>query len=194
MSQHLAPKSGFDVVRVLGTVVIVAVIGGGGYALFSYLTTDPGKLYEATGEVTWNGEPVTIGAVMTLHESDPYLSALGPLDENGHFTLLTNMEPGAAIGRHKLIVASYGDGMPPPPLVPAHYASYDDTPLYIDVTSDPQKNHFIIRLEGELQERRRPGPPDDAASEADDAPADETSTPDATDAGVSNDETTSESP
>lgn len=188
MSNQIAPTPGFSIVRVLISLAVIAAIGGGGYALYTKLMTDPGTLYEATGEVIWNGEPVTIGAVMTQHDNDPMLCTIGPLDENGHFTLLTNMEPGAAVGRHKLIVASFGNGMPPPPLVPQHYTSYEDTPFYIDVTADPQKNHFIITLEGDLPPQRgRPGPPNDEP-----VLEDVGSAPDATEAEASDGETTSE--
>jgi hypothetical protein len=140
-------------------VLVIAVIAGGGYAALQLINPGEAQLVKARGQVLWNGKPVTIGAVMTEHVDDPFQAALGALDKEGRFELDTNGIPGAALGRHKLIVASYEEGgVAPPPLVPSKYVSYNTTPLVIEITSDPEKNVYAINLEGELDRRRGPPP------------------------------------
>lgn len=164
--------SAFSIKRVMTMFLLVAAVAGIGVVGFLAATARMGGFTKATGRVTWNGEPVTVGAVMTEYESDPLLGTLGSLDENGNFELLTNMQPGAAIGQHKLRVASFSNGMPPQPLVPAHYTEFATTPIVIEITGDPDRDHFEIELEGELEGAEPPPETSDDEPTIDDASGD----------------------
>ena len=152
----------YSILRVAIAAVCLTILAGVVLVLAVYSAGRPNRLVNATGTVTWDGKPVTVGAVMTVLESDPTFSSIGPLDENGRFVLSTyGNGDGTATGRHKLVVASFGDGMPPPPLVPAEYTQLKTTPLVIEVSADPAKNNFDIRLTGTLPVRTNRAPPRD---------------------------------
>ncbi len=167
------PTPGFNVTRVAVTALILAVLVIGGFVGVEYFNNLKPTLVKATGRVMWNGKPVTIGAVMTEHTDDPMQFSIGKFDEEGKFELSSNGEPGAALGTHKVKVASFGDGMFPPPLVPARYAVMGTTPLLITITKDPAKNHFELVLEGEAPKGGRgDGPPEEGSRPPASPPAD----------------------
>ncbi|MBX3442711.1 MAG: hypothetical protein KF774_09905 [Planctomyces sp.] len=151
----------FNLIRVVLTVSVLALLIGGAVYMYENRASSGPRLVEARGRVTWKGNPVTVGAVMTQHVDDPMQATLGAFDSDGKFVLDTNGDPGAAVGRHKLIVASYEDGgLPPPPRVPTKYVDFRTTPLEIEVFADPSRNVYEIVLEGELDPRPgRGGPP-----------------------------------
>jgi hypothetical protein len=127
------------------------------------MSAPPTTLVPARGQVLWNGTPVTVGAVMTINDADPFSGAVGAFDSEGRFELMTNGQPGALIGQHKVRVASFGPGVSPPPLVPAQYAYFESTPLTMEVSRDASKNNFLFTIEGEAPESQRPaGLPDTA--------------------------------
>jgi len=167
LSEAPATSDRFNFLRVGIAGLFLVILAGVIFVMAVQSVDDTPTLVQATGTVTWDGKPVTIGAVMTVLENDPAFSSVGELDENGHFTLQT-MVPGdgTVAGRHKLWVASFGNGMPPPPLVPAEYTTVKTTPLMIDVSADPDKNHFDIRLTGELPQRGNRPPPREGAPPA----------------------------
>ncbi len=170
LPEPAATADRFNVLRVAIAGLCLVVLAGVIFVMAVYSVGPPQRLVQATGTVTWDGKPVTVGAVMTVLENDPTFSSIGALDQQGRFTLSTNGEAdGTAVGRHKLVVASFGDGMPPPPLVPAEYTTLPTTPLVIDVSSDPARNHFEIKLTGELPKRGNRPPPREG--EPPDAPA-----------------------
>jgi hypothetical protein len=140
---------GFSVKRVLVAVVWLVFVSGLAFGAVMYWNNLELQIVKVTGRVTWNGNPVTIGAVMTRHAEDALLPGIGGLDKEGRFELSTNAVQGAAVGKHKVVVASYGAGMGTTPLVPAAYLKFDTTPFTIDVSSDPQKNHFELEIVGE---------------------------------------------
>ncbi len=149
----------FNLGRVLKTTLVLVLIGGLGFAAVEYWNNQKPTLVKVTGRVMWNGQPVTIGAVMTEHTDDPLLTAIGAFDSEGKFELSSNGEPGAAPGTHKVIVASYGMGVSPPPLVPQKYLKAKTTPLSILVTKDPSKNHFELEVMGEMPKSEEGGGP-----------------------------------
>jgi hypothetical protein len=169
--------------RILGLVVGIMVLVALVFAAAEYVNNQPFAYAKVTGRVMWNGKPITIGAVLTRHSSSPRETAVGALDSDGKFELITNGKPGAAIGLHKVIVASYKQEGMGIPLVPAPYLKAETTPLSIAVTSDPAKNHFELEVVGEMPERRAPGGPRGAGAgrpkaeaspqEVDSAPADQ---------------------
>ena len=140
---------GFSVKRVVGAVMSLVFAGGLAFGAVAYWNNLERQIVKVTGRVTWNGNPVTIGAVMTRHAEDALLPGIGGLDKEGRFELSTNAIQGAAVGKHKVVVASYGAGMGTTPLVPAAYLKFDTTPFTIDVSSDPEENHFELEIIGE---------------------------------------------
>lgn len=143
---------------VFGTVLAAMVVLGLGFLGYEYWSNRVPTYMKVTGRVMWDGKPVTIGAVLTRHARYPREGAIGGLDSDGKFDLMTNGKDGAVLGTHKIIVASYGMGMGTTPLVPARYLKVETTPLSIEVTDDPSKNHFELEVIGEKQLNRERGP------------------------------------
>ncbi|MBM79320.1 MAG: hypothetical protein CMJ78_01845 [Planctomycetaceae bacterium] len=114
------------------------------------------KLVPVTGQIIYDGEPVTEGYVTTRLTNGKLGVSLGPLDDQGKFRLGTNINgdrlDGAYLGEHKLAVVS-GRSAPgqfaPTPIVPPRFYTLADTPLIINVTSDPSKNDFKFNLTDE---------------------------------------------
>jgi nitrate reductase NapE component len=167
-----AAQSAVSIVRILTLLLVVGFIGGIGFFAMQIFSGPPAK-YAFRGQVLYNGQPVTTGAVMTQLQGNPIDIALGPLDEDGRFELSSNGEPGISEGVHKLAVSSMASGMPPRPLVPSEYLEIRTTPLQITVTSDPAANTIVLELEGELSNPAPlagppgGGPPAAAPAEAD---------------------------
>ena len=136
----------FSLLRVFAMLVIAAIVAGAGYGIWA-LKNAPKGLVAYTGRVLYQGKPV-VGGVMTQNLDDKFDSAGATLDEEGRFTLETNGESGANVGRHKLAVISFERGAPPRPLVPTAYTSITSTPLVVEITADPAKNHGEFSLEG----------------------------------------------
>ena len=150
--------SSFSIVRVLMlTGTVAAVVGGGYYALNE--AQGPREKVKFTGVVTYQGQPVTVGSVMTEVVGDPMDFSIGFLDAEGRFSLETNGEPGASMGRHRVRISSMAPGIPPRPLVPPNYLESATTPLEIDVTSNPDANVVTFELEGEIPQPASAGGP-----------------------------------
>lgn len=150
MLDDVSPQApGIRLGRVFGGVLSAMIVIGLGFFGYEYWSNRELVYVKATGRVMWNGKPVTIGAVMTRHTRFEKEAAIGAFDKDGKFELSSNGRPGAAIGTHKVIVASYGVGMGTSPLVPAPYLKAATTPLTIEVSSDPGKNHFDLEIFGD---------------------------------------------
>lgn len=186
-----APGSGFSVVRVLVLVVIVCSVGGG---VFYWMEAQnkPKPLVPFTGTVLYDGKPVTEGSVLAQNVDDRNDAAIGELNEDGTFSLMTNGEPGVRLGKHRVAISALKPGIPPTPLVPAIYVSTNTSPLAIDATDDPSKNTVVFELEGELPAPAQPmGPPGGAApGTAPDRPAEESGDPGKGKSEAQNDATT----
>ncbi len=141
--------TGFSIFRVIRTVVILGVVAAGSYGIWTSLQTPP-TLVQFTGRVVYEGKPVTTGGIATLRLDDQLDSATSALDSEGKFALETNGEPGAYVGRHKVVISSMTPTMPPQPLIPGVYGSMATTPLVINVSTDPKKNTLEVVLEGSL--------------------------------------------
>jgi hypothetical protein len=170
-NEAASPPSELNLGRVVGTVVSVMVVIGLGFLGYEYWSNRELTYVKVTGRVMWDGKPVTIGAVMTQHTKYPREAAIGGLGPDGRFELISNTTAGAALGTHKIIVASYGAGMGTTPLVPREYLKAETTPLSIEVTSDPAKNHFELEVKGVKPETgppagRGPRPAAEAETEA----------------------------
>lgn len=152
--------------RVLVVVLIFACAAGLAAAGWAFgwkdqlqLIAGP-KLVEVTGTVEYKGKPVTIGYVATEPIDTNLMGAIGPLDKEGRFTLMTDVggryEQGAYFGKHKFLVMSvFSSGPSATALVPVRYTEVEQTPLTIDVSSDPKKNQLEFKLVGELASQRQ---------------------------------------
>lgn len=162
----------FRLGRVVGVVAGIMVLVALAFAGVEYVNNQASTYAKVTGRVMWEGKPVTIGAVMTQHTTSPTETAVGGFDSEGKFELMTNGTPGAAVGVHKVIVASYEPDSMGIPLVPAEYLKMATTPLSINVTNDPAKNHFELQVVGEKPKRPNFGRPKAAESETQTTDAD----------------------
>ena len=169
-----SPGSQFNIIRVLLTLVIIAVVSGGGYFVWE-LQSAPPKLVAFTGRVLYKGLPVSVGGVLTELADSALMGAVGALNENGEFTLMTNGEPGAYVGEHKLAVSAMSGGSPPVPIVPGHYTQPSTTPLRLVVTSDPSANRAEFILEESVEEKSNSAVP--PQSKLDEQPGRPTSQP-----------------
>ena len=156
---HSPGATQFNLGRVMKATLVLVLIGGMAFAAVEMWNNQKATLAKVTGRVLWNGQPVTTGAVITEHTQDPLLTAIGALDSEGKFELSSNGEPGAALGTHKVVVAAYGFGVSPQPLVPQKYLKAKTTPLSIVVTKNPSKNHFELEVTGELPKSVPSGAP-----------------------------------
>lgn len=143
------PAGGFSIVRVLVLVGGIVLVAGGGYYVWEKSQADRPKV-PFTGVVLFEGRPVTTGSVMTEVIGNPLDFSMGYLDQEGRFSLETNGEPGASVGRHKVRISSLAPGIPPRPLVPPKYLETATSPLEIEVTMDPANNDVVFELEGTI--------------------------------------------
>lgn len=126
------------------------------------------------GVVTFNGQPVEQANVYFLRDGapkgTPAPAAIAVTDSNGRFELKTGKHQGAMPGKYVVTVqkdnsASLNIPEPlptgmsrfdymkahnlfPRPLLPEKYSRFEQTPLQIEVSADPRKNEFELKLEG----------------------------------------------
>lgn len=145
----VAPGPGFSIARVLMLVVLVGAVGGG---VFYWMEAQnkPKPLVPFTGQVFYNGQPVTKGSVLAQNVDDRNDAAIGELNGEGKFSLATNGETGVRLGNHRVAISALKPGIPPTPLVPTVYIDTNTSPLKIEATADPAKNTVVFELEGEL--------------------------------------------
>lgn len=126
-----------------------------GLTLLAGLTKPP--LVAGTGQIMYRGEPLANAQVTTRPVKGDFQGAVGFCDGQGRFKLQTDMEgwyvEGAYAGEHVVIVAAYGpqaSPLSPPPLVtPKKYASFETSPLKMNVSRSPEENSYVWTLEGE---------------------------------------------
>lgn len=147
--------SDFSIVRILLTVAVIAVVGGGAFFANEYLAGQPDRLYPVHGMAYLDGEPMPDGVVMSLH-TDGGLAAIAPINSDGTFELKTNGEPGAVAGVHKLRVAWTDGNFPPFSYIPEHYTSADKTPFSVDVDSSTGDAPLKLELTGKREPPARP--------------------------------------
>ena len=141
--------SDFSIVRVLLTLLVIAIVGGAGTAAWWYVTSQEPKLYPVTGVVYLDGEPMPGGLIMTRHVDDPkLLGALAPIGKDGRFELRTNLVPGAYGGEHKIMVIYNTETFPPIALIPEHYSNPAKTPFSVVVDADTHKSPLKLELTG----------------------------------------------
>lgn len=137
----------FSLARVIITVLLLVLLGGGVFFLLQ--EAGPPPLVTYSGQIFYKGQPLTGGGVFTEPLNSKLIGAVGGLEKDGRFTLMTNGEPGAYVGKHKLAVSVMSGGSPPSPLIPGRYTQIHTTPLIIEVHADPAKNKAEFKVEEE---------------------------------------------
>lgn len=157
----------FRLRKVLMVVVPVAVLALVVVALAGFIDVDAllsdlsrPALAPATGQVLFQGQPLAGGQVTTQPVGGRGVSALGWTDDEGKFSLKTDVRgvfvDGATVGEHLVTVAAFkpapGPGAPAL-LTPQQYASAGTSPLRITIRSNPADNQFQFVLEGDVPSR-----------------------------------------
>jgi hypothetical protein len=112
------------------------------------------------GKVTFDGRPVTTGTVIFSPDAGRGNTSLheprGSLDEQGHYRLSIQTEPGSPPGWYKVGVVSTrsrGLGVPPIYLIPRVYSNPQTSPLApVEVVENPAPGAYDLKL-------GTPGPP-----------------------------------
>jgi hypothetical protein len=111
-----------------------------------------GQESTVTGTVTFDGQPLTTGAV-TFHPLSEGPLAIGQIDAAGAYSLSTGNEEGLAAGDYRVTVVATGPMPEPTPqnpeplpelLIPAKYGASETAGLQFTVR--PGSNHIDIPL------------------------------------------------
>jgi hypothetical protein len=160
-------RAKFRLQKVLMIVVPVIALAIGALVLVRVVNVDTllsdlsrPRLVPASGTVLFHGQPLRNGQIATYPDSRRGLPAIGWTDDEGKFTLKTdirgNLVEGATVGDHRVVVTSYqtiAAAAAPPLLTPQLYASLGSSPLRITVGSAAAENQFELVLEGDAPER-----------------------------------------
>jgi hypothetical protein len=162
---------------VLTIVVPVALLAAAALAFIRFGDTDAllndltrPALAPAKGNVMYKGQPLGNAQVMTEPTAERGLPAMGWTDDEGNFSLKTDIKgtfvEGITVGEHRVTVTARERISVPggPPLVtPEQYASMKNSPLSIKVGSNPAENQFKFVLEGDPPSRPGRGKAGDGA-------------------------------
>jgi hypothetical protein len=108
----------------------------------------PSGLINPKGKLTIDGNPAEGASVLFFPEGTPGSDiAAGATDSNGEFQLISNMEPGIAVGRYKVTViwpdpakkgtaedAASGRSVDAPDLLKGRYANQAKSEISIEIT------------------------------------------------------------
>ena len=162
-----AARPKFRLGRVLLIVVPIAILAIAALILFRFSDIDAmlgdlarPRLVPVTGQVLYNGKPLLGGQILTRPAGARGLSAIGWTDDEGRFSLKTDIRgkfvDGVTLGEHVVVVTAHQPipaAAAPPLLTPAVYASTGTSPLRIVVAPDPAKNQFQLILQGDPPHR-----------------------------------------
>jgi hypothetical protein len=110
-------------------------------------------LAPVTGKVTYQGKPLVRGTVVFMpEEGTPGSQAIGNIQPDGTFTMMTANVSGAAIGKHKVTVHSRREHTAeesaqlkiPPSLIPEKYGKEAESGLAFEVQKG--SNEYPIDL------------------------------------------------
>jgi|GEM_PF-2438332 len=170
-STSTPPTSSSSKGTVVGLIALLLVAAVGGWAGYIYVTGKDGFSWKrftfqsgkrppfvpVTGQLFYNGQPMVSGTVQAV-PVDPdsgAKTAFGPLDQDGNFRLLTDidgrMTPGAFAGEYKFLLNVVGQSVgasAPPELLPKEYYDASTTPLKFTI-AEGETNHFVIKEQGE---------------------------------------------
>jgi hypothetical protein len=162
------------------TILPLALVVFGGAAFFAYGGMEwlndvmTPALAPVEGEVLIEGKPLVGAVVNTKPAKKGLMGAVGVTDEQGRFTLETDVkgtyQPGAYVGEHVVTVvkrAASGGGAMPALVSPEEYASFATTPFRITVSQSAEGAKVRFDLEGVLKDAPAPRPlPSQASNES----------------------------
>lgn len=107
------------------------------------------------GRVVYNGEPLSDAIIETRPIDGDLMGAIGAGDDQGQFKLLTQIRgdflDGAYAGEHQVTVKRYDTSVmafgPPPLLTPSKYASFNTSPLRINIEAGQAE--LVLELNGQ---------------------------------------------
>lgn len=157
---------GFIALLLVGAVIVwaayVFITGTDGFNWKRFTFRDRSTpLVTATGELYFNDEPLNEGVVEAyLIEPTERRLTMGSI-KDGKFKLTTDVNglfvEGAVVGTYKIVVNvnhPFRAGQQAPDrMLPEEYYNQETTPVTIEVTSDPETNHFVLKLKGQLRPR-----------------------------------------
>lgn len=155
---------------ILLVVLPVVLLAFGVLALVTFTDTDTlwdnltrPKLVPVHGQLMYQGQPLRKAQIMTSPDGGRGKPSLGWTDDDGKFTLQTDIRgqyvDGATVGEHRVAVMAYqmvAAPVAPPLLTPQQYSSVQTTPLHITVSRNPTDNEFNLVLEGEPASKPMP--------------------------------------
>ena len=151
---------------------VIAIVGWAGYVWatgikdgfdfrrFALLGEQkPLELFATDGELYFNGKAIDDGYIEAVPQNDLGVDRLfAPIKAGGSFAFYTDvggrLNTGLPAGDYKLLLVVLH---PSPPLTqpgrkfPDEYYTAETSPVSITVTTDPAKNHFVIKETGEIQ-------------------------------------------
>lgn len=132
------PRRLLHALLALSAILVPAASGCGG--------AKGNNLPKVTGSVNVDGKPADGAVLLFYPEGGRAATATGTADASGKFTIVTNMEPGIAVGRYK-VTASWPDpsqrataedlqrgiSKDAPDLLGGRYVAPDRTPLTAEI-------------------------------------------------------------
>lgn len=112
-------------------------------------------LIPVSGRVYYDNQPLTTGTVSFHLANTTGHVPTGVIDKEGRYSLSTNYQPGAPLGRYKVVIHATeptdnpGKASPglPKSLIPARYNQGSTTPFLIEVKPDAPEGAYDLRLE-----------------------------------------------
>lgn len=98
------------------------------------------------GRITLDGQPLTVGFIRTISLDSGMQGTLAGIESDGTFQLMTNGDPGAYSGRHRVVVVAMTKTFPPKSLIPDHYTKPETSPLTIAVPRQASTKPIELRL------------------------------------------------
>lgn len=146
--------------RLFSAVRLGAALGFCGLFVLLGCSSDPrGKYYPVEGKITLaDGKPVPPGSVTFLPIQDGsnarvFPASMGPIKEDGSYTLSTKGKPGAPAGKYRVMLSSKENKMDWSQ-VPRQYTSEKESPLEVEVVADKPPGGYDLKLTPQSGQRR----------------------------------------
>lgn len=117
------------------------------------------KLYPVSGRVTLDGKPLTKGSVAFHGDADKgnptQHIAIGEIDSEGEYELVTIQRSGAPLGAYKVLVicqdtmlggAKMASKAIPKSVIDEKYSSLEMTPLRVEVVAQPAPGAYDLQV------------------------------------------------
>jgi hypothetical protein len=135
-------------------LLFAAVIAAG----FSGCGSEDTGLLPVSGQVIYDGKPLTTGTVSFHPVGTTGHVPTGSIDKDGRYTLSTNYQPGAPPGKYKVVINATepvkvvpGKANPglPKSIIPRRYNQASASPFEVEVKVDAAQDAYDLRLDKE---------------------------------------------